>query len=367
MALQRATHCRPTATIPTNVISQQIYSMLQRSFAQHRSLVAIPLTCLRHRPLHTQSASHHTHFQPRHPSQRDSRQSTRVSVGQQPHKIKHCRPATVSSLTATIHRSFSSQLGEFNAIKHSQNNTASANSHAQSVIHPTAINTADTHAKQYDKARRSAANDPPGSIHLTGNARTDQRIITKLQSDSVKDDQPADTNTDADASELKAKLLSKEGMQEMKADAKVKAQQAQGRLKQLWQQYGYVAIGTYLVIYVGTLGAIYELFEHGLLGDFDPMWIVKQLGLESHFQKVDPKAGTFAIAWITTKLTEPVRLVLTGVFTPRVARYFGKAPPKQSKEKAAVVVLGLLATGALLQSPPPQQQHKFEHHAARQC
>ncbi len=38
------------------------------------------------------------------------------------------------------------------------------------------------------------------------------------------------------------------------------------------------------------------------------------------------KAGTFLLAWLTTKLTEPVRLLVTILITPRIARMLGRFP-----------------------------------------
>lgn len=40
--------------------------------------------------------------------------------------------------------------------------------------------------------------------------------------------------------------------------------------------------------------------------------------------------GTFAVAWVMTKFTEPIRLGFTLVTVPTIARYFGKVPPSES-------------------------------------
>ena len=43
--------------------------------------------------------------------------------------------------------------------------------------------------------------------------------------------------------------------------------------------------------------------------------------------------GTFAISWVMTKFTEPLRLGVTVAIVPTVARFLGKAPPKESVPK----------------------------------
>ena len=46
-------------------------------------------------------------------------------------------------------------------------------------------------------------------------------------------------------------------------------------------------------------------------------------------EDLDPRKGDFAVAWIATKLTEPVRLAMTAAITPTIARWMGRAPPKE--------------------------------------
>lgn len=39
-----------------------------------------------------------------------------------------------------------------------------------------------------------------------------------------------------------------------------------------------------------------------------------------------PHVGTFAMAWVMTKFTEPPRLAITAVAVPAVAKYLGRKP-----------------------------------------
>ena len=42
--------------------------------------------------------------------------------------------------------------------------------------------------------------------------------------------------------------------------------------------------------------------------------------------------GTFAIAWVMTKFTEPLRLGFTLAIVPPIARLLGYAEPKDAKD-----------------------------------
>jgi hypothetical protein len=91
----------------------------------------------------------------------------------------------------------------------------------------------------------------------------------------------------------------------------------------LWHRYGVVSVGTYLSIYVTTLMSFYVGFEQNLFGSIDIINILHKLGLEGHLNDMNSKHGNFALAWITTKLTEPIRLALTVGITPKIAKLVG--------------------------------------------
>jgi hypothetical protein len=46
----------------------------------------------------------------------------------------------------------------------------------------------------------------------------------------------------------------------------------------------------------------------------------------------NPRVGTFAIAWVMTKFTEPARFAVALYTVPKIARYIGRAPPLVKKE-----------------------------------
>lgn len=101
--------------------------------------------------------------------------------------------------------------------------------------------------------------------------------------------------------------------------------------QRLWHDYGWVGVSTYLTVYVGTLGMLFVAIRSGALGADTVVRMVTRLGLESHFDELDPKKGDFLMAWVATKLTEPLRAAVTMAITPKIARMVGMAPPKQKK------------------------------------
>jgi hypothetical protein len=111
------------------------------------------------------------------------------------------------------------------------------------------------------------------------------------------------------------------------------------RMKLLWKQYGVVFVVTYISVYLSTLGTIYELLAHDFISAKSAVDFFIWLGLDNHLDvtKLTSKTGNFALAWLLTKPTEPIRLVLSSVITPKLARMVGSAPPKVKKVKQNVV------------------------------
>lgn len=58
--------------------------------------------------------------------------------------------------------------------------------------------------------------------------------------------------------------------------------------------------------------------------------LAEEWGLAKYLdvERVNSKTGSFVIAWIATKFTEPIRLAITLAITPRIARCIGRAPRK---------------------------------------
>lgn len=109
---------------------------------------------------------------------------------------------------------------------------------------------------------------------------------------------------------------------------------------QLIKTYGSVGLVTYLGVYLTTLGSLYLVVDYQMSkGEFDenstfnPLQLLqdcidwmKTRGIPVPLEKVDAKAGSFAIAWVCAKITEPLRFLFTVAITPAIARALGRVP-----------------------------------------
>ena len=117
---------------------------------------------------------------------------------------------------------------------------------------------------------------------------------------------------------------------------------------EMFRKYGPVFVGTYLGVYVTTLSSLFVGVQSGILDpatllglivdSTDPTTgaakstVTMTVELLEHYSWTKPYApmveknpyiANFAVAWISTKFTEPPRLAVTAAVVPRLARYFG--------------------------------------------
>jgi hypothetical protein len=86
-------------------------------------------------------------------------------------------------------------------------------------------------------------------------------------------------------------------------------------LKEVLTEYGTVALVLYLVIFAIVLGASYFAIRSGWAPD-----------------SAAGKTGTFAAAYIVTKLTQPIRIAVTVALTPVVARLYERVRGSPSQQ-----------------------------------
>eukprot|EP01088_Endostelium_zonatum_P016496 TRINITY_DN4476_c0_g1_i1.p1 TRINITY_DN4476_c0_g1~~TRINITY_DN4476_c0_g1_i1.p1 ORF type:complete len:267 (+),score=37.37 TRINITY_DN4476_c0_g1_i1:106-906(+) len=98
------------------------------------------------------------------------------------------------------------------------------------------------------------------------------------------------------------------------------------QIKRYFRRYGIIGVATYTGMYFATLGSMYWIFAGGLLSFEDLVGLLRHLGLSNYFDKTElnPKIGSFGLAWVFTKLTEPIRLALTLGITPYLYRLWHK-------------------------------------------
>lgn len=160
---------------------------------------------------------------------------------------------------------------------------------------------------------------------------------------SPSGDSPIDkTLTDIDSKVVDNIRIGEEGTSKAEVVGVDDSGDLKSKLKIMWKTYGTVAIGTYLSIYVMTLSAVFTCIDldifHAASVGLDPVKAIKKVcdifesitgsGALSGYIKTHPRVGSFAIAWVLTKFTEPVRLGVTVVTVPAIARFFGKVPKK---------------------------------------
>ncbi|CAB9521496.1 Protein of unknown function (DUF1279) [Seminavis robusta] len=126
-----------------------------------------------------------------------------------------------------------------------------------------------------------------------------------------------------------------------------------GKFGRMMNTYGPTFLWTYLSVYALTLGGLYVGVESGMLdpvtllgyinGSNDEVGstaealaeLMKQYTLTEPFVDTvqeKPHLANLAIAWITTKFTEPIRLGTSAAVVPVVARHFGVVPNAGSSD-----------------------------------
>ncbi len=93
--------------------------------------------------------------------------------------------------------------------------------------------------------------------------------------------------------------------------------QTKKRWVEMKAEYGRVAIGTYLTMWILVLAAYFLAIKMGM-----------------EVQGAGEAGGALLGAWVAAKVTQPARIVLTIVLTPMVARVIRRQPlPVVSEEE----------------------------------
>mmetsp|Transcript_33749 Transcript_33749/g.34384 ORF Transcript_33749/g.34384 Transcript_33749/m.34384 type:complete len:203 (+) Transcript_33749:29-637(+) len=119
--------------------------------------------------------------------------------------------------------------------------------------------------------------------------------------------------------------------------AQKKAMSIGEKAKFLWNNYGYVAVGTYFGLYITTLSSIYGCLDYDIFNaaafGLDPAHAVQKVcdiveaisGYTTFpdYVRHHPQLGTLAVAWVMTKITEPARVVFTIFVVPKISSAIG--------------------------------------------
>ena len=105
-----------------------------------------------------------------------------------------------------------------------------------------------------------------------------------------------------------------------------------GRLRQFLHEYGRTGLAIYIGVYLSTLSSLFLVVDKGLLSPEDAVAGLKYIGVDRiiDLDRINPKAGNFAVAWILAKFTEPFRMGITLAITPALVKFL-KAKKKMGK------------------------------------
>lgn len=109
------------------------------------------------------------------------------------------------------------------------------------------------------------------------------------------------------------------------------------KLTRLVSEYGGVGIAVFASIWIATFGGAIVAIKSGLDDEVRAMlrWIldlIQQIGVPFEVGSEDfvAGAGVLVIAWLVLRVTLPLRIVLTLVLTPLVAKIVRRKPREQS-------------------------------------
>lgn len=96
------------------------------------------------------------------------------------------------------------------------------------------------------------------------------------------------------------------------------------KMKNLWEKYGYISVFTYFTIYLVTFTSFLVLAINNILNASKIIKMISILKLDNHInsskieRKMETPFGKLFLAWISTKIVEPIRLFSTILFTPYI-------------------------------------------------
>ena len=107
---------------------------------------------------------------------------------------------------------------------------------------------------------------------------------------------------------------------------------------QLWRQFGYLTLIVYFGLYVVVLTGLWGLIGFGIIrGPNVNKWLNNSDWKKRFTDKeiiVPDSLQSFLTAWLMTKTTEPVRMVLTILLVPALVRYLPQSWKKVLRVRA---------------------------------
>ena len=142
----------------------------------------------------------------------------------------------------------------------------------------------------------------------------------------------------------KASELKQQAAESAKKGAKVTTQKGSMSMSTMLQQYGPVFVGSYFSLYLVTLGSLYGGISSGYIDPMTLLTYIKGDLVEStttagfvtelmekwsitrpYAPMIDdrPYLANLGVAWVATKFTEPVRIIVTSAAVPQIYKRLG--------------------------------------------
>ncbi|CRH01788.1 conserved Plasmodium protein, unknown function [Plasmodium relictum] len=100
---------------------------------------------------------------------------------------------------------------------------------------------------------------------------------------------------------------------------------AQSSIKKFFKKYGYVGLATYFIIFLITFCSSYFFVHYKYISLSDLKYISEKMHLNKYIdedlhKKIDSLWGELLFAYIASKISEPLRIVITILITPYIAK-----------------------------------------------
>ncbi|KEG04874.1 conserved protein, unknown function [Plasmodium vinckei vinckei] len=173
--------------------------------------------------------------------------------------------------------------------------------------------------KKYKMKSESLKNNSSEEIYRKAIMNTKKKISTFLKRNSNK------SFMDIYNEEKNKYKLRKEKLLKSQEKLINKSKIAHSNIKNFFKKYGYVGLGTYFGVFLITFCASYFFVHFKYISLSDLKYLSEKMHLNKYIdddlhKKIDSLWGELIFAYIASKVTEPLRIVITVIITPYIAK-----------------------------------------------
>ncbi|CAC9698913.1 conserved Plasmodium protein, unknown function [Plasmodium sp. DRC-Itaito] len=119
--------------------------------------------------------------------------------------------------------------------------------------------------------------------------------------------------------------LRKQKLLELQTKIRKNSQIAHSSIKRFFKKYGYVGLGTYFFVFLLTFCSSYFFVHFKYISLADLKYLSEKMHLNKYIdddlhKKIDSLWGELIFAYVASKITEPIRIIITILITPYIAR-----------------------------------------------